>query len=67
MEGNIVVEEVVASCYATFDHDLANIATIPIKWFPELMEWIFGRENGFSVFVGVTMNMGKLVSSYYLN
>ena len=28
-EGNIVVDGVLASCYASFDHDLAHIAMVP--------------------------------------
>ena len=45
-EENIVVDRILASCYASFDHDLAHIAMTPMKLFPELMEWIFGDNNG---------------------
>ena len=32
-EGNIVVDGVLASCYASFDHDLAHITMAPIQLF----------------------------------
>ena len=34
MEGNIIVDGVLASCYASFDHDLAHIAMAPMQWIP---------------------------------
>ena len=45
-EGNIVVDGVLASCYASFDHDLAHFAMTPIKWFPQFIELFFGENNG---------------------
>jgi len=37
-EGTIVVDGVLASCYASFDHDWAHALTAPIRWFPALFE-----------------------------
>ena len=46
MTGNIVVDGVLASCYASSDHNLAHIGMTPVRWFPELFNWIFGGNNG---------------------
>ena len=45
MEGNIVVDGVLASCYAVYDHDMAHFAVSPITWVPGLMERIFNINN----------------------
>ena len=45
-EGNIVVDGVLASCYAFADHDLAHLAMTPIHLFHDLVETIFGNGNG---------------------
>ena len=45
MEGNIVVDGVLASCYASYDHDLAHFMMTPIQWFPEIMSWVFGDDD----------------------
>ena len=37
-EGNIMVEEVLASCYAFTDHTLAHIGMAPIRGFPWMTE-----------------------------
>ena len=50
MEGNIVVDRILASCYATVNHDVAHIGMTPIQWFPDMVQWIFGNEEGFSAF-----------------
>ena len=31
MEGNIIVDGVLASCYASVDHDLGHIAMVPMR------------------------------------
>lgn len=39
-EGNIVVNSVVASCYAVVsDHHLAHLSFAPVRWFSYLREW----------------------------
>ena len=60
MEGKIVVDGVLASCYATVDHDMGHISTAPIRWFPWMMNWIFGENNGNPVFVDVLTHVGTL-------
>ena len=59
MDGNIVVNDVLASCYASFDHDLANVAMTPIKWFPWIVEWIFGNDNGLQAYTNIFKHMGR--------
>ena len=45
MEGNIVVDGVLASCYASVPHDLGHLGMMPIRWFPRAVEWLFGQDN----------------------
>ena len=59
--GNIVVDGVLASCYANIDHHLAHFTMTPMKWFPEIMEWIFGEDTGFSIFVVMARQLGILM------
>ena len=59
--GNIVIDGVLASCYADFNHNLAHFTMAPMKWFPEIMEWIFGEDAGFSIFVVMARQMGILM------
>ena len=66
-EGNIVVDGILASCYASFDHDLAHIAMTPMKLFPELMEWIFGDNNGMQGYLSIAKIVGRsLIPNEYL-
>ena len=65
MNGNIVVDGVLASCYVFPDHDLAHIGLAPIRWFPQMIEWIFGgEENGFPAFVKVAGDMERVFQIY---
>ena len=61
MEDNIVVDGVLASCYASFDHHAAHIGMTPIRWFPEIMNWIYGVDNGFSGYVKYAISLGRWV------
>ena len=60
-EGKIMVDGMLASCYADFDHDLAYLITTPMQKFAEIMEWIFGTDFGFPVYVGTTRQLGQLM------
>ena len=62
MEGNIIVNGVLASCYATVDHDVAHVGVIPIRWFPRIMDFIFGENNGFSIFAITAEDMAQWMS-----
>ena len=66
-EGNIVVDGILASCYASFDHDLAHFAMTPIKLFPEMMEWIFADNNGIQGYLSIAKILGRyLMPTEYL-
>ena len=60
-EGNIIVDDILASCYASANHELAHFAMTPIIWFPETLKWIFGEGNGFSTYVKILEEFGKLM------
>ena len=59
-----MVDGVLASCHASVDHDLAHFTMTPVQWIPEVVEWIFGEETGFPVFVSVIRKLGKLMLPY---
>ena len=63
-EGNIVFDGVLASCYASFDHDLAHITMAPIQWFPEIIEGIFGKEKGSLAYVNIAKELGRWLLPY---
>ena len=63
-EGNIMVDEVVASCYPSADHDMVHIAMAPIQCLPHTTEWIFGEENGFQGYVKIIEVFTKLMFPY---
>ena len=59
-EGNIMVDGVLASCYAFEHHDLAHFGMAPLRWFPEVTGWIFGEDNGYQVFAEITKSFWEL-------
>ena len=59
MEGNIVVDRVLASCYASCHYDLVQIVAGPIQWFPEVIKWIFGDDNGSLAFINVALHFAN--------
>ena len=58
------MDGVLASCYASIDHNLQHIGMTPMRWFPGLMEWSFGVEDGFQAYVQVLFDLGRWVFSY---
>ena len=62
MKGSIVVDGVLASCYPSAHHDLAHIAMTPIRWFPKILEWIFGDDYGIIGYVRIAEELGLLVT-----
>ena len=58
-EGTIIVNRVLASCYPSSNHDLAHIGMTLIRWFPELIQWIFGHGDGISIYVRSNEELGK--------
>ena len=67
MEGNIIVDGVLASCYAFGDHDLAHVGVTPIRWFPEVIKLIFGEDNGISIFADTAADVAKWMSLMVIN
>ena len=61
MEGTIIIDGLVASCYASFDHDLAHLVMTPVQWFPGMIQWIFGADNGSSGYACMAEEMGRLM------
>ena len=59
MDGNILVDGVLASCYASADHDMAHFGMSPIRLFPEMIEQIIGEDNGFQVYAIIAEKLGK--------
>ena len=62
--GNIVVDGVVASCYASTDHDLAYIGTFPMRWFPTMVEWILGQDKEMSAYVNILTAIGEWIQPF---
>ena len=63
-EGTIVVDGVVASCYASVNHDLAHVGMAPLRWFPETMKLIFNEDAGFSAFMRITKEVCMLMTQF---
>ena len=63
----IVVDGVLASCYAGFHHDLTHLTMIPMQRFSEVIEWTLGDDTGLSVFVNTAKELGMtLLPAGYL-
>ena len=64
MEGRILVDDILASCYASVRHDLAHIGMTPIRWFPDVIEWIFGEMNESVPYIKINEDLGRWVLPY---
>ena len=61
-EGNIIVDGVLASCYPSLiDHHLAHLSMGPLRWFPSIMDTIFGEGDGISTFVRINEKLGMWI------
>ena len=58
-EGNIVVDGVMASCYGSYNHDVAHIIMAPLRWFPDVMERIFGKVREEHIFMSGFEEIGR--------
>ena len=61
MDGNIMVDGALSSCYAFPDHDLAHVGMTPIRWFPKVTGWIFGDDSGSPLFVEIAKYVGMML------
>ena len=64
VEGNIVVDGVLASYYVFADHDLAHLVMTPKHLFPNTVEMILGNDNGSPAYVDIITNCGKYLLPY---
>ena len=60
-DGNIIIDGVLASCYADVDHDLSHLLMIPMCWCKEAVEWIFGFDTGFPVHISIVRELSTLL------
>ena len=61
-EGNIIVDRVLASCYAfSMDHHLVHLFMAPIRWFPDITQMIFGEDDQISAFIRISKELGILM------
>ena len=65
-EGNIMVDGVLASCYASADHDLAHLSMAPLRWFPEMTNWMFGQDGVFPSYVKIVKDFIKVLPASQL-
>ena len=61
MEGSIMTDEVLASCYAFTDHDLAHISITPMLWIPAIANLVLGDDSGIPVYIKIAETMGSMV------
>ena len=67
MDGSIIVNGLAVSCYAYFDHELANIGMTPMQWYPEIVDWIFGRDKESPGYINLVSNVAKWSFLHDLN
>ena len=66
MEGNILVDGVLASCYASVNHDLAHVGMKPLLWFPSIMELLLGEEKSAQhTYAAILEHVGRMMSPKY--
>ena len=59
-EGTIIVDEILASCYASIgDHYLAHIGMAAMRWLPDTIQMIFGKEEATSAFIWINEELGQ--------
>ena len=57
MQGTIVVDGILASCYPSIDHNLGHIGMTPLRLFIWMVEQIYGEDNGFKGYAAITEHM----------
>ena len=63
-EGNLIVDGILASSYASVEHNLSHVGMKPLQWFPKEMQWIFGKEDEQISYITSTNDLGKLILSH---
>ena len=59
VEGNIMVDRVLASCYDSIHHEVAHSLIKPVQWYLGMVEWIFGDGSGPSAYVGILEDVNR--------
>ena len=62
-EGNIVVDGVLASCYADVHHDFGHLTMMPIQWFGGAIDQLFGFDIAFPVYVNIARQLSFMMMS----
>ena len=55
-----MVDGVLASCYASFDHDLAHFGMRPLQWFSQIMPLSFADDD-LSTYMMTIKKLGRLI------
>ena len=63
MQGTIMVDRILASWYASVDHNLAHFGMTPLRLFLWMLEKIYGNNNGFQGFAVIAEQM-KIIIPY---
>ena len=61
-EGNILVDGVLASCYASFNHDIQQAVMKPLLWFPNIMDLLLGEGKSMHGYVTILQHLGGMMS-----
>ena len=61
LNGYIIVDEILASCYIDVHHDMAHLVMAPFRWLPGIIAWLFGEDTGFQVSVGIAEQLSKWI------
>ena len=61
MEGTIMVDGILASCYASVDHNLAHFGMTPLRLYLWMLEKIYGENNGFQGFAVIAEQIKILI------
>ena len=59
MEGNLIVDGILASCYPSADHDVVHLVMTPLRWFPEITEWFLGEDDGIAGYIKIIAHMSQ--------
>ena len=61
MQGTIMVDGILASCYPSVDHTLGHIGMTPLRWIPWMVEQIYGEDSGFPGYVEMADIMSSMI------
>ena len=65
INGKILVDGVLASCFPGSYHDLVHLVITPMQRFSEVVEWFFGNDAGFPVYVDTADILGTFCITRY--